>query len=294
MKNIFIGLFLLAFNQSFSQTYHPMLVEGRRWINMYHDLSICQAYIGYEISIGGDTVVQGTTYKKMQYCTIVSLCQCPYYCTPYAVNLNNCSVGNMLLREDSLQQKVYQYSLIDSTETLAYDFDVQPGDTLTICGDPVEITAINNVVLDNGEVRREFQTNQLRYIESLGGTSGLLHSLLISVSGGWTSLECVRDSNSLLYGYCWGTLGSEELSRESDEINVRVLSETSTSIEIILKKKLLPAELFIYSPDGKILSSDAILQTEYDKHLTTYPPGIYMYEVRCKEGIQKVGKVFIK
>lgn len=113
MKNPLLPLLLslLVSTAAFAQQYVPLLEESCRWNEFYQ----FEAAWNYTVRVAGDTVAEGTAYKKV----VVE----PDYSLPH---MN-------LLREDTASRRVY-HRLWEGNERLLYDFSLAVGDTITIDG----------------------------------------------------------------------------------------------------------------------------------------------------------------
>ena len=121
---------MLIFVYGNSQPYHPLIQSNKFWTNMQYDVqanSICNFVSGYQVQFLSDTVIQGVTYKKMAGCSMISLCQCPFYCAPYIAdtsgNCNSITSNLSFMREDTISKKVFilDYN-VSTAEQILYDF----------------------------------------------------------------------------------------------------------------------------------------------------------------------------
>jgi hypothetical protein len=135
---ILIVGFLSGFSNLSAQPYYRILKDGRNWIYTRmaeHDPPIYISH-AYALSIQGDTLLQGNSYKKIYQRTL-------------KINSSSTSIQDpkeilttdlyALMREDTIDRKVYLLPILDtfsscqSTEHLLYDFSLEEGDTLNDC-----------------------------------------------------------------------------------------------------------------------------------------------------------------
>ena len=110
---LILGLFLVGAGSAWGQEqeYRPMLGEFGKWHEYFTPGPTCNA----TLRIDGDSIVNGVSYKK-----IIADPGC-------SAILNEGTVR--LLREDTLEKKVYELWSLNWPEDLIYDFSLMPGDT---------------------------------------------------------------------------------------------------------------------------------------------------------------------
>ena len=165
---LLIFCFLIV-NTGFGQ-YTSLLKENSKWY-VYHwfEASCNETY-----SVQGDSTVKGKVYKKF---TAEPYCQWNYE-------------KITLLREDTIAKKVYKL-LYDTTETILYDFNLQPGDSVVIYPFPTQqyilyLDSITNniqfpevTIPENARVfyfRYDGAAYQPIWIEGVGSLAGPLAS----------------------------------------------------------------------------------------------------------------------
>lgn len=201
----------LFFYEAKSQNYLPMLNDSQYWDVAYYDMNviICSEFGNpgsgpYRYSLDGDTVINGTGYKKFKSYSFFSLQTQPSpNCSPFAIDTIPSPSWNILffMREDTVSKKVFRYDIVDLQEYLWYDFDAQIGDTIHYpeLGDFIIDTTYNIITLD-GKTRKYFGCNNspsnlcAYYIEGLGGVGGPFHEPFnIFEFGPW--MMCISDLN---------------------------------------------------------------------------------------------------
>jgi len=168
-------LILLVSQLNVSGQYVKFPIDSAIWRVDYWNFTVCgipQPNAQYQYTFEGDSIVNNITYSKV-YSSGISNC----------INFGYCG----LLRDDTLNQKVY-FILPDSTsEKVLYDFSLNVGDTVP---DLFNFTGVSEVVdsIDSvnygGQLRKRFRYtlnmgphNDPYIIEGIGNVSGLLAPL---------------------------------------------------------------------------------------------------------------------
>ena len=136
---ILIFCFILTFSNLFAQPYYKLLKDGRNWI--YTEMVSGEEppvhiVLAFALSMNGDTLVQGNSYKKIYQRTLKINAESTNIQNPKEI-LNTYLYA--LIREDTIARKVYMLpyqdtiSMCQPTEHLLYDFSLQEGDTLNDC-----------------------------------------------------------------------------------------------------------------------------------------------------------------
>jgi hypothetical protein len=206
MRNQLFTLALAAFSGFLSaqSAYHPMLAPDRTWdiFNTTIGPEPCPYISAYHAFIGGDSVINGLTYKKIVHNPILSGIAFPW-CGSFYVGDTVYQSNPFLLREDSAARKVYHYTHDDQAEYVLFDFNLQTGDTLkTNWGDGNWIIdTVFDYTLANGETRKRFQGAGFpdnAYVEGLGYLFGAFTVPYYPLEG-WAITTCVRDGEKILY-----------------------------------------------------------------------------------------------
>jgi len=204
-------LFTLSLYFLSAQNYHPLLEKGKTW-NVFYWQNTCfvNPCGGTQYSLGGDTIIQGIEYKKIVQKSIIALEE-PVFYLPFGLSKDSSIISFM--REDTLNKKVYAIhndGYEESKEFLAYNFNLQLGDSLVIPyldSSFLILDTIKSIVLTNGEYRKIylfkdygnlFNNSQSQYIEGIGGDSGLFFPFLSTIENSIT-LGCVRQNGIELY-----------------------------------------------------------------------------------------------
>lgn len=179
-----------------TSTYHPLPDSGAVW--NFSVAGFCFwgfATDFYSIRIDGDTLINGTVYHKLS--------------TPFVVH-NSCAYVNPgykgAFRNDTMNRKVYYVAPNSSVDSLLYDFNLQPGDTvrglLGCCLSPSLVQSIDSVQVGTSYRKRwVLDCYSVSIIEGVGSTYGLVNPVpgCFAVDLPDYSLDCFSDSSGNLY-----------------------------------------------------------------------------------------------
>jgi len=308
MKKLFLLIAAVTTLTAKSQTsvYHPFPEDTATWVSDFF-YSACMGYCGtsfYEMK--GDTLINSQSYNKL-YGRDGRF----YYITgpPNTVigtdSFGACSyIG--AIRQDINNKKVYFIDSTMTTDTLLYDFDLTVGDTIQSWYNkwsmpwPFIVTGIDSISI-NGAYHKNFilqnfpNSLNTNLIEGVGWPGELFGVHLIG-SGLWITLTCFDGgglSGGAVVGECSVSLNcsialniNEQNQQKyfslfpnpfSDQLNFTVNNNELSEIILydIASRKLL----------HKKFTSAISLNTEQ------LAKGIYIYEVRNKNGVIKQGKV---
>lgn len=171
MKTIIILICIISNVNAFCQ-YVKFPIDSAIWRVDYWNFDACgipQPNAQYQYTFDGDSIVNSISYSKV-----------------YSSGISNClSFGFCgLLRDDTLNQKVYFIQPDSSSEKLLYDFSLNVGDTVpdlfNYTGVSVIVDSIDTINY-GGIARRRFRYalnmgphNDPYIIEGIGNVSGLL------------------------------------------------------------------------------------------------------------------------
>jgi hypothetical protein len=282
--------------KSQTSVYHPFPDSNAYWCGTLQSFDgMCDHTNNYTIYFGNDTLINGNMYHKLRQSgfTYSSLCGGGgYYYSPFAG----------AIRQDTLQQKVIIYFNSVSGDTILYDFNLHVGDTLdgskVIWGSAnyFIISSIDSILI-NGQYRKRYNYKDTigcnldsSIIEGIGGTSGLI--LAPSNCFEWfTSLTSFEQNgigmypdvsaNCVIISAIKNILADNYLNIYPnplfDKLNVTLNNNE-------------PSEIILYD-----IASRKLLQRKFINSVSLnteqLAKGIYLYEVRNKNGVIKKGKV---
>lgn len=219
---------VLLHKEASSQSYIPMSRVNAHWIIAVSDGSVLPYVDIYEYYTDGDSTVNNLTYLKVYKRQIESANN--DFNPPYVVT--SASSLAALMRDDTGARKTYAIVYMNnhlcsqSVENLIYDFSVNIGDSLHICGlvNPDNDT-IKSIYADTmfGTSTTIFQTGtDLQLYEGIGSTTGLLEPIGYSLSGYYSYLRdfCIGSDAS-----CDILLSEPEVSETSNVYHDRNSSQ---------------------------------------------------------------------
>lgn len=187
MKSIVLLVMVLFFSGKMAFGQAPnYLADGSKWrINSVglSNTTPCWTEGKYVVEIVGDSVIGGLTYKHLIYHGVMS--ENPINPQPGVICNADYTFSNLYGFVRQAGKKVYSYDLMNSVDTLLYDFDLQVGETLplTIINSDTDITvtAITNFQVGN-ETRSIFDLSSNlgvseKLIEGIGHDKGLLGTM---------------------------------------------------------------------------------------------------------------------
>lgn len=136
---ILTGFILICWSKLPGQPYFQILKDGRNWIYtqmVSGEEPPVHIVLAFALSMNGDTLVQGNSYKKIYQRTLKKNSESTEIQNPKEILNTNLYA---LIREDTIARKVYLLpyydiiSMCQPAEHLLYDFSLQEGDTLNEC-----------------------------------------------------------------------------------------------------------------------------------------------------------------
>lgn len=181
--------------KSQTNVYHPFSDSNTIWIgtSWYNDggTGPCVVTNDYNLYISGDTTIGIYSYHKLYRNGYISSFMCPppgyYYYGVYAG----------AFRQDNANKKIYLFE--NGTDTLAYDFNLNVGDTLhwtcLSTGYNNYIQSIDSVLIRSQYHKRFWlNDNYAALIEGIGSTLGAFARIAPAFESG-EDLWCIRINN---------------------------------------------------------------------------------------------------
>jgi hypothetical protein len=282
-----------------TSVYHPFPDSGAVW-NVYNKLNDGTYIHQYWESLyypGPVIAAFGNIYRELW----VSGFQSDFFLPvgPMTYSSYNHYTG-YALRDDSAQHTVYFYDV--AQEQVFLDFNFQIGDTLSSHGIPwvfpFAITSIDSVLI-GGSYRKRYNFQSLigvpaadtSIIEGIGSTSGLFWEPWNFFERGG-HLDCFSLFNNQLYPVfnstpC-GIMAVDEISKSNNLFEV-FPNPFNDKLNFTFKSEGVN-EIILYD-----LASRKLLRQEFSKTLSLnteqLAKGLYLYEVRNKDGSNKKGKI---
>lgn len=288
--------FQLALSTLLAQTpYHPMLVEGRSWdiFIVPGEMSVCGYAGAHHFFLKGDTILDGLTYKKVNFNLIRSNPASPF-CEGFYRDTTEAYLYALFFREDSLARKVFM-RMPDQPEFAIFDFSLQAGDTLHYPTHSYPIEEVFEVVLANGEQRKAFRINAWMdnfYIEGVGYLLGAFNPVFEPLEG-WNQTTCVRDGDQIIY------------SNENNGGPGCIMATSNTTHPELAAFKISPNPVrdhLLVEFNGQARREDLYFEffdltsrlvfhktlelgaNSYSFDLATLPPGVYYWSINGKFG----------
>jgi hypothetical protein len=265
------------------QSYLPLAVENATWIINFSDNDFTeQNYYAYKVQ--GDTMFEGTSYKKVYYWELTDDMS-----DPYQAESNHLIA---LMRDDSLNGKTYAVvfpyiqdlelcTTAPLSEVLLYDFALEPGDTVTDCrtmNAAYEMTIVS-VLSDTlfNAIRRVWSIwEDLSLIEGIGYSRGLFTEASGFISAAY---------GTYLVDYCIGTNFECGLHTATNEIvaDQTIVFPNPVTDELYWQTHVVFESAVIYTPTGQFVELHACAGSP-SVDVSRLPSGLYFLELREARG----------
>ena len=318
-KILFGVIALCFFNIQISKAqYHPLLQSNKYWGEELRDGNInsfCLIVQGIKLFVYGDTIINATTYKTFGAYRLRDAFGFQISCPPFyfdTILVFPCHFwygsNPLILREDTLTQKVYTVFLDTATqiiyEKLVYDFNANVGDTLVMYPPTISSLAMDamSIVIKtkgvytapSGELLKYFEYYfsgtpsflSMKYYEGIGSELGMIYGLSNKTCIGCSSLlTCVNENGNQLYNHssigalsgCYSTVGINDVPKPNQLFTA---SPNPTNGLFILQKEFHFDELKIYNCYGTAIAFSISNKNEID--ISTQPTGLYF--VKATDG----------
>jgi hypothetical protein len=273
-----------------AQSYHKLIRTNTYWDNYIIESPVwCYASIHRIYFTGTDTTIGGVSYNKSRQYDFESIYQPGPLCPPFIIDNVSNSTG-VFIREDTVTRKVYVYDEFENQhDQLFYDFSLEIGDTLhsLINGNNLfVVSSIENVTLQNGEVRKMFVFNNNDheyYIESLGGSQGIFYTIMwdFTVNGGYF---CISENGTNLWGFnCdYYFVGNNQINT-NDILSISPNPATSY-LDLRLNKTIHNIKFVLMDLSGQLIISRQISEQDTKIMLNGISPGLYLGHLLFDEG----------
>ncbi len=265
--SLILSLFIL-FNLGISaQDYTPMAVENATWIMDGLGESY---YVAWAYRISGDTIVENLSYKKVYGFGLDVVSEHFDFPKKYEVSS---SALSFLMRDDIEERKVYVRKANEWTgipykssncedqvfieEQMLYDFSLTVGDSIQHCMIDYSDLDYSVIEIDSSEEvfglnRRVlsgwFDSNEMKLIESIGFTGGLLNANIIYPPGFYLSSFCIGTEWD-----CQLHTSSEDFVQEDDVI----IYPNPVSDKLNIEADKTIKKVFIYDAMGALVLKKA-------------------------------------
>ena len=255
-----------------SHKYLPLIEENKQW-------NVCYRMSGYGSDVwtiaykwfGEDTVINDLTYKIIYSSETNS---------PYQWQID------CFMREDTATQKVYQRYTHHQWERIAYDFNVNEGDTIFSDLDDqqyIVVQSVNDIILGDGITRKKIEMGwdgytEETWIEGIGSDWGVTNGMTWMYCGTSEYLMCMTVNDELLYREnapenCWrqGPLGIDDIDKE----DFLIYPNPAREYTYIDFGGSLSGEMEIYGITGMLVAKREYNGEALRLGLTGLQPGVY-------------------
>lgn len=310
-KPLLLAVFIIFQLASTAQAYHPLIEDDKVWLEAsYIGTNECAFDEVYELRFGGDTLIEGTTYRKILKRSFDPVDPGPY-CPPFEAQDFETMVPDVFMREDTTARQVFIWHVDendypDGQELLLYDFTLEVGDTLPesdylTLGGPCMVTLVSLTALLTGETPQRIHYTGAdigSYVEGLGGEYGLYQPLFPGI-GFWSSTLCVKRGGEFIYStdismtQCtWMTTGLDEDLVEDIQL---FPNPNSGSFSFDLNAQAVSGafQLVIFNTMGQRVFTDRVVNG-MNAVKVDLPAGLYQWQLRVDQRPSQSGKLIIQ
>ena len=300
MKKMLLTCLLLSFTGiSMAQISFHFPHTDAAWgqfVGVYYDSPFGDDYYAGSSSkyiAAGDSMLNGYSYIKM-------------YSADAAGNMYN--IPPRLIREE--EDKVYYYLPSMETDTLLYDFSLQPGQVAQVYSDypnySLAVDSVGQIMIAN-QLRKCIYFNdpagyalfdQINYfgdnhdpvmwIEGIGSNDGLFSpGGGCNIVDGIGFLTCFEEHDTLKYGMeCNLTYDGVSMPEANKSLQIFPNPAAGKFSIICNNPAAVEAELIVYSPAGQMIyhqkmTTSVTMRPAVD--LTSYPGGLYLVQLQSAE-----------
>lgn len=260
-----------------SSVYHPFPTTNAQWVYLYYDdfHQPTGPYASYAIT--GDTIFSGINYKRITGCT----------------SWGACNSGGV---RDS-NKIIYFRPDTATIEYVLYDFNLNVGDTMVhpfggMAGgnDTITIMSVDSVQASDGYHRRLWISTWDRWIEGIGSMEYLFAPAGNAGVSGNDILVCMGTDSGFVYplglSSCFVSVPEDSPLEYKISISPNPFTD---KINITVKTNEL-LEVSLYDVTSRKIFNQSFT-TSTTINTEQLAKGIYLYEVRNKDGVIKKGKV---
>ncbi|MFZ4401605.1 MAG: T9SS type A sorting domain-containing protein [Bacteroidales bacterium] len=296
MRKINIITVFLLISQILSikaQSYVPMKLDNASlWkVESGFDLICLKSTTYDDYRIQGDSLYKGILYKKLYSKGYNKLEQKGFPgCSPWSVSYSYFnSTFRCLIREDTLLHKVYFADSRFPNDTLIYDFNLLPGDTiispLNEYKYKLTVDSINYKLLSDGLNHKFIWYHGMSphigaLIEGVGTSFGLIENL--SFFEDFAQLDCYSYSGNAVYSNssftqpCIEFVTAEEIEKAGAPKIYPCPATESITLTFI---KSMKRSFFIFNITGQIVVKSESKETDCNLNIAYLTPGIYFVKI---------------
>jgi hypothetical protein len=313
MKITLLYLFLLAGAGSISAQDNLYFNNSPVWNETTISYDGCVHKREFNYVIGGDSVVNNTTYKKLYTMhglyTRSNAIPAPGGCTAEPSAFGGLEA---LIRSADSNIYILPLTFPQPPEALLYDFNLEVGDTLPPTwnynqygiSDTMIVTGITYLSTPNGNMRRfaldwiNYQGEAPELIEGVG-FFGLLGGLLEPMAEPFefnATINCFGfGSDGLLPGVATGCMRTNSLEDAEALIHVEAMPNPA-SVEVRFTGAPLSGQTTVRLTDiqGRTVAEKSFTSGECTLEIAAFMPGIYVYHILADKGATATGKILVQ
>lgn len=302
MKKFLLIFSLLYGSIAVSQTYQPMPFNNPHWVDYYQyqnnrtSVNECRRV---RVESIGDSTINTLLYKVLKRTTENKTGQFGFQCTM----TTGLTTDTLLLRNDSLNKKVFIRPYYLNRDTILYDFNLSVGDTLKESfnynkagGSVVIVTSTDSIqafntskyhrllTLQNQQTSRSFVL-----IEGIGSNEGFLNNLNLTNFDA-ADLECHKVNGQMVlpaftFNCSLLSTGIQELGTKEETVNIFPNPVEGDVLNITSNRTI--NKIQIVDAAGKLILT--LNETLQKIDIINLPKGIYFLnlEFQNKETVVK-------
>ena len=268
-----------------SQPYLKLIEPNKYWdIAYYSGGSVCSidSNAAFRYYFDGDTLMPNALiYKKTRSFKMLSQMSW-LYCPPFLVDTTS-NEGLFYIREDTIQKRVY--TIENNQDQLAYDFNLNSGDTLQSlyagAGVLQIVDSTKMQLFPDGSLRKIiFLKNGQYYIEGIGSpSSGLAQPMPSFWFGSGYYMLCVKQNLIDLIGTeCSSVFLS--LPENYDVKNINVYPSPASDKLIIENKGAFTVKVININGENLITKE---CENKFFLDCSHYISGLYLIQIQTKD-----------
>ncbi len=274
MKKTIFFLLLIAAISAGAQKYHTLLSENKTWaiLTSYWYIGELTTTTYYKLS--GDTLINAHLYKKIKY-SVDYLMQ-------------NWYPSDLLVREDSINQKVYL-----NNNVLLYDFSLKTKDTLTINSlwSYCIVDTVKQIIIDGeGRKKIEFKNwNNEFWIEGIGSSVSpfMPNEKHITFDVDYKLLFVKENAKTIYhnpnYSEDYYLLGLGLNSIESTNYKIKLYPQPAISeLSVELPNETTTAEYTVFNSLGQYMNSGYVTSNRFKIDVSNLNSGVYYFTLKDK------------
>lgn len=297
MKNLFFLVLICTISKiSLAQDYVPFPDTNAYW--NINTSTWGSSEPTNPIGIIGDTVIQGNNYIKLAQSNDTTF-----------NDINNTTYIGAYREEN---KRYYFFYPNDSTEKIAYDFNLQVGDTMHSHSEffvnKIEVVSIDSILVQSSYRKRlnlhvkSIGSNSFgafdEWIEGIGSTNGIIHNGYMMFDAA-SYLICFHQNNELVYidspdGACrYLILNLNELPGQAV---THVFPNPATN-QVSIEYSGTPFESYsfeILDQLGRIVVSENQFKSAFKVNTNALPNGIYTYRFLGNSILLATGKLSVQ